>query len=75
MRLTGTWKLCEGIKSGKMEDLIARLKKRRILAVLSQMGNIAFRSGKKLEWDKQKGRFTDESIIKKYLAAPCIKRV
>jgi hypothetical protein len=34
------------------------------------MGNIAFRSGDKLYWDKQKGQFTDNNINKKYLAAP-----
>lgn len=58
------------IKSGKMEDLHCPIEEASHIAVLSQMGNIAFRSGKKLEWDKQKGRFTDESINKKYLAAP-----
>jgi hypothetical protein len=31
------------------------------------MGNIAFRSGKKLEWDATKERFTDEEINNKYL--------
>ena len=31
------------------------------------MGNIAYRSGKKLNWDGTKKRFTDEAINKEYL--------
>jgi hypothetical protein len=34
---------------------------------VAQMGNISFRSGKKLLWNKAKGTFTDEAINKKYL--------
>lgn len=30
------------------------------IAILSQMGNIAYRTGKKLYWDKNKAKFTDE---------------
>ncbi len=57
------------IKSRKMEELKCPIESASHIAVLSQMGNIAFRSGKKLQWDKTKGRFTDEAINKKYLAA------
>jgi hypothetical protein len=31
------------------------------------MGNISFRSGRRLSWDKGAGRFTDEEINKAYL--------
>lgn len=58
------------IRSGRMQDLKCPIEEASHIAVLSQMGNIAYRSGQKLDWDKQKGRFTDESINKKYLTAP-----
>lgn len=38
------------------------------IAILSQMGNIAYRTGKKLYWDKDKAKFTDEEA-NGYLAA------
>lgn len=57
------------IRSRKMQELACPIEEASHIAVLSQMGNISFRSGKKLDWDKQKGRFTDELINKKYLAA------
>jgi hypothetical protein len=31
------------------------------------MGNISFRSGKKLLWDKATGAFTDDAINQQYL--------
>ncbi|MBL7744269.1 MAG: gfo/Idh/MocA family oxidoreductase, partial [Chitinophagaceae bacterium] len=57
------------IRSRKMEDLKCPIESASHIAILSQMGNIAYRSGNKLNWDKAKGRFTDETINKKYLAA------
>jgi hypothetical protein len=33
---------------------------------VAQMGNIAYRSGKKLEWDAAKEQFTDHAVNKKY---------
>jgi len=38
------------------------------IAILSQMGNIAYRTGKKLYWDKDKRQFSDKEA-NKYLAA------
>jgi len=38
------------------------------IAILSQMGNVAYRTGKKLYWDTEKRRFTDEEA-NKYLVA------
>ncbi len=57
------------IRSRKLAELKCPIESASHIAVLSQMGNIAFRSGKKLNWDKSTGRFTDEKINKKYLAA------
>jgi hypothetical protein len=37
------------------------------VATVAQMGNIAFRTGKKLVWDAAKGHFTDEAVNQNYL--------
>src|ERR1700712_1366566 len=55
------------IKSRKMEDLKCSIQAGAHVATVAQMGNIAFRSGKKLEWDTAKESFTDEAINKEYL--------
>ena len=36
------------------------------IATVAQMGNIAFRSGKKISWDKSKNSFTDQNIQNDY---------
>jgi predicted dehydrogenase len=56
------------IRSGKMEDLNAPITVGAHVAKVSQMGNIAFRTQQKLQWDKSKGRFTDEAVNNEYLA-------
>jgi predicted dehydrogenase len=56
------------IRSGKMEDLTAPIQVGADVAIVAQMGNIAFRSGKRLAWDKATGKFTDESVNAEYLA-------
>ena len=58
------------VRSRKMEELKCSIEEASHIAILSQMGNIAYRSGNKLYWNKEAGKFTDESINKKYLAAP-----
>ncbi len=58
------------VRSRKMSNLKCSIEEASHIAILSQMGNIAFRSGNKLYWDKANGKFTDEAINKKYLAAP-----
>ncbi len=55
------------VKSRKMEDLHCSIQAGAHVATVCQMGNIAYRSGNKLEWDAAKERFTDEAINKKYL--------
>ncbi|MEI7735399.1 MAG: Gfo/Idh/MocA family oxidoreductase [Ferruginibacter sp.] len=57
------------IRSRKMEDLHCSIEAASHVAIVSQMGNIAFRSGEKLGWDAAAGNFTDKHINKKYLAA------
>jgi hypothetical protein len=37
------------------------------VATVAQMGNIAYQSGKKLEWNAAKESFTDETVNKKYM--------
>jgi len=55
------------VKSRKTEDLHCPIQAGAHVATVAQMGNIAFRSGKKLVWDGTKERFTDEDINKQYL--------
>ena len=55
------------VRSRKMEDLNCSIQEGAHVATVSQMGNIAYRSGKKLEWDAAKERFTDDAINAKYL--------
>ena len=55
------------IKSRKTEELHCSIKAAADVAIVAQMGNIAYRSGKKLNWDAAKKRFTDEAINKEYL--------
>src|SRR6478735_9252336 len=55
------------VKSRKVEDLHCSIQAGAHVATVSQMGNIAFRSGQKLVWDGAKERFTDDAINKEYL--------
>jgi len=57
------------IKSGKQEDLNCPLSTGAHIATVCQLGNIAFRSQKKIAWDKAKGKLTDESLNAQYLKA------
>lgn len=56
------------IQSRKLEDLKAPIQAGAHVATVCQMGNIAYRTGKKLYWDNNKTKFTD-SDANKYLAA------
>jgi hypothetical protein len=57
------------VRNRKTDALHCPISAAADIATLSQMGNIAFRSGQKLYWDKADGHFTDKSINKKYLTA------
>ena len=54
----------EVIQSRKLEDLHAPIQIGSNVAILSQMGNIAYRTGKKIHWDEQKGKFDDVAANK-----------
>ena len=55
------------VKSRKAADLHCSIQDGAHVATVAQMGNISYRSGKKLLWDKTKHAFTDESINREYL--------
>ncbi|RYY57692.1 MAG: Gfo/Idh/MocA family oxidoreductase [Chitinophagaceae bacterium] len=52
------------IKSGSMDKLKAPIEAGVHVATVAQMGNIAFRTGKKVFWDAGKNKFTDEDANK-----------
>jgi predicted dehydrogenase len=55
------------VRSRRMEDLHCSIEAGAHVATVAQMGNISFRSGKRLSWDKAAGKFTDETINQQYL--------
>lgn len=55
------------VRSRKMDDLHCSIQAGAHVATVAQMGNISYRSGERLEWDKTRGRFTNEAVNKKYL--------
>lgn len=57
------------VRSRKMEQLNCSIHEAAKIARLSQMGNIAYRTNRKLFWDNGKGQFTDNAINQQYLAA------
>jgi hypothetical protein len=50
-----------------MDDLNCSIQAGAHVATVAQMGNIAYRTGKKLNWDASKERFTEDEINKEYL--------
>ncbi len=54
------------VKSRKFEDLHCPVQAAAHVATVAQMGNIAFRSGKKLEWNAAKEQFNDNAVNKEY---------
>jgi predicted dehydrogenase len=58
----------EVVQSRKMEDLRCPIQVGAHVATVCQMGNIAFRSGKKINWDANANKFTDDDA-NKFLAA------
>jgi predicted dehydrogenase len=57
----------EAVRSRKTQDLHCPIEAGAHVATVAQMGNITFRSGQKLEWDKEKNKFTADAINEKYL--------
>jgi predicted dehydrogenase len=55
------------VKSRKAEDLHCPIQAGAHVATVAQMGNISYRTGQKLSWDKTASKFTDEAINQQYL--------
>ena len=55
------------VKSRKKDDLHCPVSAAANVATVAQMGDIAYRSGKKLVWDATKEKFSDEAINKQYM--------
>jgi predicted dehydrogenase len=55
------------VKSRKAEDLNCPIQTGAHIATVCQLGNIAYRSKQKLEWDSNKNEFTDKNINKQYV--------
>ncbi len=60
----------DAVRSRKAETLHCPIQDGAHVATVAQMGNISFRSGRRLAWDHQAGKFTDEKINEKYLMKP-----
>ncbi len=57
----------DAVRSRKTEDLNCPIEAGAHVATVAQMGNIAFRSGKKLTWDKAAAKFSDLAVDDQYL--------
>jgi len=55
------------LKSRKLVDLHCPIEAGAHIATVSQMGNIAYRTGKKLEWDSNQNQFTDSMVNSNFL--------
>ncbi len=55
------------VKSRKLEDLHCPIQAGAHVATVAQMGNISYRSGKKLTWNETAHEFTDKAVNKEYL--------
>jgi predicted dehydrogenase len=64
--LDNHWKnFIDVVRSRKMEDLHCSIEDGAHVATVAQLGNISFRSGKRLSWANDK--FTDEAVNSEYL--------
>jgi predicted dehydrogenase len=57
------------LRSRKKEELACSIQAGAHVAMVAQMGNIAFRSGEKLTWDDNTKMFSNQAINDKYLMA------
>jgi predicted dehydrogenase len=55
------------IKNNNPESLHCSIEAGAHVATVAQMGNIAYRTGLRLSWDKNTGRFTDNKVNNAYL--------
>jgi hypothetical protein len=58
------------IESRKLSSLKCSIRDGSDVASIAQMGNISYRSGQKLYWNKSQQKFTDNSINSAYLMKP-----
>src|SRR3954469_13878924 len=56
------------VRSRKFSDLKCPIEAGAHVATVAQLGNISFRSGERVIWDKTKNGFTNNELNKKYLA-------
>lgn len=56
------------VKSRNVADLHCSIQAGAHVATVAQMGNISYRTGQKLIWDKSTQKFTDEKVNTQYLA-------
>jgi predicted dehydrogenase len=56
----------EAIRNNTPGSLHCPIEEGAHIATIAQMGNIAYRSGKKVNWDATKNLFTDDAINKEY---------
>jgi predicted dehydrogenase len=57
------------VRSRKMSELRCPVEAGAHVATVAQMGNISFRSGQRVVWDKSAQKFTDEKLNKQYMMA------
>lgn len=55
------------VRSRKMSELNCPVEAGAHVATVAQMGNISFRSGERVVWDKAAQKFTDEKLNKQYM--------
>ena len=55
------------VRSRKMSELNCPVEAGAHVATVAQMGNISFRSGQRVVWDKAAQKFTDERLNKQYM--------
>jgi len=55
------------VRSRKMSDLRCSVEEAAHVATVAQLGNISFRAGQRVVWDKQAGKFADDKLNKQYL--------
>ena len=55
------------VRSRKMKELNCSVEEGAHVATVAQMGNISFRSGQRVVWDKAAEKFTDEKLNKEYM--------
>jgi hypothetical protein len=55
------------VRSRKMAELNCPIEAGSHVATVAQMGNISFRSGQRVVWNKEAGKFTDEKLNQQYM--------